>query len=100
MDIDFQNENIRARKYLESNKRAMETMAVIPDLICVVNTETYLPLLSEDLKYGLRVSVIYLPCPIELKKGIHLCGPHAFGFDEKYDTGKESCKPKSIFDEF
>ena len=58
--IDYQNENLIA--YLErEGSTEREVVATVPDLICVVGSERYECILTEDLRYGLRVSVIIVP---------------------------------------
>ena len=49
----------RGRK---DNKRAGEIMGTVPDLICMVDTETFVPVTTEALKYGKRVLVVGLKC--------------------------------------
>ena len=53
--VEFQNENI----YAEVDG---EIVATVPDLICLVDSETFVPVTTENLKYGKRVLVVGLPC--------------------------------------
>ena len=53
--VEFQNENI----YAEVDG---EIVATVPDLICLVDSETFVPITTENLKYGKRALVVGLPC--------------------------------------
>ena len=77
MTVEFQNENLIARF------DAGETPAIVPDLICIVEEETAAPVSTELLRYGLRVAVLAIPAPRELKTVAALAGvgPRAFGYD-------------------
>jgi uncharacterized protein len=79
MTIDFQNENLIAR--LDG-----EVVAIVPDLICLVDRDTAAPVTTEVLRYGLRVAVLGIPAPAILKTPIALqaVGPAAFGYDDAY----------------
>ena len=74
--IDIQNENLIARS------EAGELIAVVPDLICIVDEDSAEPITTELLRYGLRVSVIGIPSPAALKTETALTyvGPEAFGY--------------------
>jgi len=77
--IDLQNENLIAR-------RDDEVLAVVPDLIAMLDYQTKLPLTTETLKFGQRITVIALPADEQwrTKAGIELVGPQAFGYDFPY----------------
>ena len=79
MEIDFQNENLIAR----IGGRAVAT---VPDLITVVDQDTCYAITTEGLKYGVRVSVIGIPCHDAWRTpgGIALAGPHHFGYNVPY----------------
>jgi DUF917 family protein len=76
--IDFQNENLIAR-----TDRG-EILAVVPDLICLVDVDTAEPITTEVLRYGLRVAVLGIPAPESLKTPVALdvVGPAAFGYHD------------------
>lgn len=78
VSIDFQNENLIARD------DAGAVLCSVPDLICVVETETADPISTELLRYGLRVSVIGIPAPTLLKtpEALAVVGPVAFGYHD------------------
>jgi DUF917 family protein len=78
-ELNFQNENLIA---LKDGK----VMASTPDLICVVDLESSIPVTTEALKYGHRVVVIGLPCNPKWRteKGLETVGPKYFGYDIDY----------------
>jgi DUF917 family protein len=78
LKIDFQNENLVARTGDD------EILAVVPDLICLVDEDTAEPITTEILRYGLRVVVVGIPAPELLKtpEALEVIGPAAFGYPE------------------
>jgi DUF917 family protein len=78
LKIDFQNENLIART------SSGGILAVVPDLICLVDIDTGAPLTTEVLRYGLRAAVIGIPAPPQLRRDRALAtvGPAAFGHDD------------------
>ncbi|HEV2128035.1 MAG TPA: DUF917 domain-containing protein [Thermomicrobiales bacterium] len=76
--VDFQNENLIARD------DAGAVLAVVPDLICLIDSDTGAPLTTEVLRYGLRATVIGIPAPEELRTevGLRFVGPAAFGYED------------------
>ena len=79
LDIDFQNENLIAR-------HNGETLCTVPDLITLVSLDDGEAIGTESLRYGLRVAVLALPAPKELKTpaALAVVGPRAFGYDVAY----------------
>ena len=41
-----------------------EMLAVVPDLICIVDQDTAEPITTEIVRYGLRVVVLGIPAPV------------------------------------
>lgn len=76
LTIDFQNENLIAR----TGEGAV--LAIVPDLICIVDAETAEPITTELLRYGLRIEVLGIPAPEALKSeaAMRYVGPEAFGY--------------------
>ncbi|MFN8593196.1 MAG: DUF917 domain-containing protein [Thermomicrobiales bacterium] len=74
--IDFQNENLIVRS------TDGQILAVVPDLICLVDEDTAEPITTEILRYGLRVVVLGIPAPEMLKtpEALVVVGPAAFGY--------------------
>lgn len=79
LHIDFQNENLIAR-------RDGEILATVPDLITLVTAEEGEPVGTEVLRYGLRVAVLGMPCTPQLRteRALQFVGPRAFGYDVDY----------------
>ena len=76
LEIDFQNENLIAH----SNGSVLCT---VPDLLTLVTLDDGEPIGTESLRYGLRVAVLAMPAPKELKtpEALAVVGPRAFGYD-------------------
>ncbi|PCI44968.1 MAG: hypothetical protein COB49_10560 [Alphaproteobacteria bacterium] len=79
MEIIFQNENLVA-------KVKDKLLAMVPDLVCVVDRETAEPIPVEALRYGQRVKIIGASVPPVMRtpEAIKIFGPRAFGFEEDY----------------
>ena len=85
--VEFQNENLLACVN-------GEILATVPDLICLVDAETFVPVTTDALKYGKRVYVVGLKC-FEMwrsEAGLKLVGPRYFGCDTDYIPVEERCK--------
>ncbi len=78
LDIEFQNENLIA------TKRGGAILAVVPDLICIVDSDSGEPITTEILRYGLRATVLGIPAPRQIKTeaALKVVGPAAFGYPE------------------
>ena len=65
---------------------APSILATTPDLICLVDTETFRPVPTDALKYGKRVLVVGLECfhLWRTQAGLDLVGPRYFGIDADY----------------
>ena len=79
MDIEFQNENLIAS--IDG-----DVVCLVPDLICVVDTERGEPITTELLRYGFRVTVLGFPAHPLLKtpQALKVVGPKPFGYPHKY----------------
>lgn len=55
----------------------------VPDLLTLVDGERGLPITTEAVRYGLRVQVLGIPAPAQLKteQALRWVGPRAFGYD-------------------
>ncbi|MBF2481017.1 DUF917 domain-containing protein [Listeria seeligeri] len=82
--VHFQNENLVAEKN-------GQPIAITPDLICMVDLETLMPVTTEALKYGKRVRVMGLPADDAWRtaKGIETVGPRYFGYDVDFELLEE-----------
>ncbi len=78
--VEFQNENLSATV-------DGEIVATTPDLITLVDTETFNPVPTDALKYGKRVMIVGLKCfdMWRTPKGLELVGPRYFGIDTDYE---------------
>lgn len=79
LQIRFQNENLLAL-------RNGELVAIVPDLICVVERDTAEPITTEGLRYGQRVRVLGISTPdlMRTPDALSAFGPSAFGMDEEF----------------
>ncbi|MEM3186111.1 MAG: DUF917 domain-containing protein [Conexivisphaerales archaeon] len=79
MQIDFQNENLVAR--VDNHY-----LATVPDLIVILDIETFKPITTERLRFGFRAIVIGMPCEKiwRTKQGLKVAGPRYFGYDVDY----------------
>lgn len=76
IEIAYQNEYLK----IELNGVAV---ALTPDIIVMLDSESYLPITSERLLYGMRVTILTLPAPSIWKseEGLKLVGPDYFGYN-------------------
>ncbi|QIK62067.1 DUF917 domain-containing protein [Leucobacter viscericola] len=79
VEINFQNENLVAR-------RGDELLAIVPDLICIVDHETAEPITTEGLRYGQRVRVLGISTPdlMRSEAALETFGPQAFGLSDSF----------------
>ena len=79
MKISFQNEYSFARL----NGRLM---AIVPDLIIVLDRETGEAITAESLRYGQRVKVLGVAAPAVMRSeaALEFIGPRAFSIDEDF----------------
>jgi DUF917 family protein len=83
--IEFQNEHLIATV-------DGEVLAVVPDLICVLDLETGEPITTEGMRYGQRVRVITITPPeiMRTPEALAVFGPRAFGIDHEYRPREEA----------
>ena len=81
MSIEFQNEFLVAW-------RDGQRIASVPELICLLDTESGEAVGSETLRYGQRVTVIVLPAPpvYLTERGLACTGPRAFDYDFEFES--------------
>lgn len=86
LHVAFQNENLVAWRgtAAERTNGRSEVVACVPDLICVIESETGEPITTEQLRYGLRVTILGIPCSDKLRTpaALQVVGPAAFGYPE------------------
>lgn len=79
LEIVFKNENLLA-------SRDGIALAMVPDIITILDRETAETIVTERLKYGQRVKVVgaCAPAPLRTPEALAVLGPAAFGFDDPY----------------
>lgn len=79
LEVRFQNEFLVA-------ERDGRMLAMVPDLICVLDRETAEPITTEGLKYGQRVRVVGVSVPPAMRtpQALAVFGPAYFGIAEVY----------------
>jgi uncharacterized protein len=79
MEIEIQNENLIARV-------DGEVRAIVPDLICIMDSETAEPITTEQLRYGQRVTVMAVAVPqiMRTPEALEIFGPKGFGLKEPF----------------
>lgn len=78
-EIVFRNEYLTVR-------RGPRFLAMVPDLVCVLDAESAEPITTETLKYGARVKAVGISTPPVMRTDAALAtfGPRAFGIDSDY----------------
>ncbi len=79
--VAFQNENLIAWRELPDHA---EVLVTVPDLICTIESDTGEPITTEQLRYGLRVTILGIPCSDKWRtpRGLDVVGPAAFGYPD------------------
>lgn len=100
LKVEFQNENLVAILQSEENE---EVVAMVPDLITIIDSDNGEPIPTEAVRYGLRVTVLALPAHASLRtdRALAFVGPAAFGYSHiDYKPCGEPMKPVSVHSEF
>ncbi|MFD4781905.1 DUF917 domain-containing protein [Rhodococcus qingshengii] len=79
LEVQFQNENLIA-------VQSGVMVAIVPDLICIVEADTAEPITTEGLRYGQRVAVIGIATPpiMRTPEALAVFGPASFGLDRPF----------------
>jgi len=79
MKIRIQNENLVV-------EQGEEVLAIVPDLICLLDVDTAEPILTERLRYGQRVNILAVRVPpiMRTPEALAVFGPRAFGLKHDY----------------
>ena len=79
MEVLFRNENLLARV-------GGQVRAIVPDLICILDSESGAPITTDGLRYGQRVTVLGIGAPAALltQKALAVVGPAGFGLQASY----------------
>lgn len=117
--IPFKNENIYAKKEDANGKGEVslaplhkmlpllmdiQILAIVPDLICVLDAHNGEALGTQEYRYGLPVIVLGITASekwTSTARGLKIGGPKGFGFDDlEYKPLGKFSKPHSVIDEF
>ncbi|KAA8616942.1 hypothetical protein PtrSN002B_008068 [Pyrenophora tritici-repentis] len=107
--IPFKNENIAAIRMREGedNKTGEEknedVLAIVPDLIAVIDAQNGEAIGTPEYRYGLLVSVIGINASERWTspRGVEIGGPNAFGMNHlEYRPLGKFVKPVSVIDEY
>jgi DUF917 family protein len=102
LKIPFKNENIYAKHVKEGGEE--EIIAMVPDLIAVLDTATGKALGVPEYRYGVLVTVLGITCSprwTDTPKGLEIGGAGAMGFkDVGYKPLGVYKEPKSVVLEF
>lgn len=68
--------------------RDRDIVAMVPDLIALVNRNTLKPINGNQVKVGHKVSVFGIPAPVILKtkKALSIVSPKSFGYKNKFES--------------
>jgi DUF917 family protein len=94
MVVEFQNENLVA-------KLDGKTIASVPDLITLCDCLTGLSFATEEVKYGLRTTVLWIPAPELLctERALQVVGPASFGYkDVEFTPLTKNVTVHSVFE--
>jgi DUF917 family protein len=90
--VQFQNEHLVARE-------GDRVLAIVPDLVAVLDAATAEPITTEGLKYGQRVAVLGISAAPIMRspETLSVFGPQAFGLSDPFTPLEQlqACKPVS-----
>ncbi|KAI1959100.1 hypothetical protein LOZ58_004808 [Ophidiomyces ophidiicola] len=102
LKIPFKNENIYAKHISESGEE--KYIAMVPDLISVLDTQSGKALGVPEFRYGVMVTVLGITCSprwTDTPRGLELGGPVAFGYKKiEYKPLGTYVEPRSVVMEF
>ncbi|WP_155727706.1 DUF917 domain-containing protein, partial [Mycobacterium avium] len=85
--LDAGDEAVKPRWWPPTrHPRSCIRVAIVPDLICVVDAETAEPITTEGLRYGQRVRVLGISTPALMRtpEALAAFGPRAFGLSDEF----------------
>ena len=92
LSVQFQNEHLVARE-------GDRVLAIVPDLVAVLDAATAEPITTEGLKYGQRVAVLGISAAPIMRspQALAVFGPQAFGLSDPFTPLEQlrACKPAS-----
>ena len=67
-------------------RKGDKILAMVPDLVCILDRETAEPITTEALKYGQRVRVVGVSVPPVMRtpEALAVFGPKYFGVSDTY----------------
>ena len=102
LKIPFKNENIYAKHIKDDG--AEEYVAMVPDLIAVLDTQSGKARGVPEYRYGVMVTVLGITCSprwSDTPKGLEIGGPAAMGYsDVVYKPLGKYVEPKSVVLEY
>lgn len=107
--VPFKNENIAAIRIPESGdvetgkEKNEDVLAIVPDLIAVIDAQNGEAVGTPEYRYGLLVQVLAFTASERWTslRGIEIGGPKAFGLDHlEYKPLGKFVKPTSVIDEY
>ncbi|RBR06380.1 hypothetical protein FVER53590_08186 [Fusarium verticillioides] len=104
--IPFKNENIAALRVHSDRKEEHQEdiLAIVPDLVCVIDAQNGEAVGTPEYRYGLLVVVLGIAASDRwtgTERGIKIGGPETFGLGHlKFEPLGKYFKPKSVIDEF
>ena len=82
----------------------MQILAMVPDLVCVLDAQNGEALGTQEYRYGLPVVVLGITASekwTSIQRGLEIGGPKGFGFNDlEYKPLGKFNKPRSVIDEF
>ena len=100
LKVEFQNENLVATISTQDRE---EVVAMVPDLITIIDSDNGDPVPTELVRYGLRVTVLVLPAHdiLRTEQALRFVGPAAFGYPHlTYKPCGPSVNLKSVDSEY
>jgi DUF917 family protein len=107
--IPFKNENVAAirlhegQESITGEEKNEDVLAIVPDLISVIDAQNGEAIGTPEYRYGLLVSVIGITASERWTspRGIEIGGPKGFGLDHlEYKPLGRFVKPVSVIDEY
>ncbi|KAI5302185.1 ribosomal protein S5, partial [Ascosphaera pollenicola] len=98
--VEFVNENLSVKSF--DGEVEGEYLALVPDLIFLLNMTTGEAVGTPEYKYGLKV-IVMAAAPHNIwttKRGIEVGGPAGFGMDVEYGPELQYCQPRSVIEEY
>ncbi|OJD12468.1 hypothetical protein AJ78_06939 [Emergomyces pasteurianus Ep9510] len=98
--VEFVNENLSVKGINYDGSE--EYIAVVPDLIMLLDMSTGEAVGTPEYRYGLKIIVmVAAPHPLwTTERGLEIGGPSAFGLSVKYKPDLQYVKPKSVIEEY